>query len=283
MIDNFIPQIWSARLLANLNRAQIYTQDGIINRDYEGDIAEAGDTVRINSIGRVTISNYAKNTDINAPETLQDAQTVLTINQGKYYNFQIDDVDKAQQKPKVMDSAMGEAAYGLRDAADSYVAGLYTDIAANNWLGSDASPRTGYTAANVYEWLVDLGTVLDENNTPTDGRWCIIPPFIEGYLQKDDRFVKAGTTATDQVLRTGEIGTAAGFRLLKSNNVPNVSGTKYKVIAGHAVAWSFAEGVVKTEAYRPEKRFADAVKGLYLYGAKVTRPDAMAVMVINRS
>lgn len=280
--ENFIPQIWSARLLYNLNRAQVYTSPDVINTDYEGEIEQMGDVIHINSIGRVTISNYSKNTNLTDPEALTDAQQSLVINQGKTFNFQVDDVDRVQQQPETMDAGMREAAWGLRDAADSFVAGLYTDIAPGNWIGSDTSPKTGYTAANVYEWIVDLGTYLDENNVPQDGRFVIVPPFLEGWLLKDDRFVKASVPAFE-MLQTGVLGMANGFTVKKSNNVPNVSATKYKVIAGHPIAWSFAEQIIKVEAYRPEKRFADAVKGLYLFGAKVTRPDALAVLDINRT
>src|ERR1044071_3169188 len=111
-LNNFIATIWAARLLMNLNKAHVYAQDGVVNRDYEGDITGGGDTVKINSIGRVTIGSYTKNTNIGDPETLTDAQRSLLIDQQKYFNFQVDDVDKAQAKPSVMDEAMKEAGYG---------------------------------------------------------------------------------------------------------------------------------------------------------------------------
>lgn len=100
-LDNFIPQVWSARLLENLNKNHVFVN--LCNRNYEGEIKGYGDQVKINSIGRVTIGDYSKNTDITAPETLTDAQRILLINQGKYFNFQIDDVDRVQQQPKVME------------------------------------------------------------------------------------------------------------------------------------------------------------------------------------
>src|SRR5690606_8916937 len=108
-----------------------------------------------------------------------------------------------------------------------------------------------------------------------------IPPWIEGALLKDDRSVSFGTTANMQNLMNGEFGRVAGFRVLKSNNVP-VSNDVYKVIAGHRMAWSFAEQVRKVEAYRPERRCADAVKGLHLYGANVTRPNCLALLNATR-
>lgn len=281
-LDNFIPTIWSARLLVNLHKALVYGQDGVVNRDYEGEIRDVGDTVKINSIGPITIGTYTKNTDISAPETLTGEQTLLQITEAKYFNFQVDDIDAAQQKPKVMDDAMREAAYGLRDAADQYIASLYTGVAAGNTIGDDTTPIVP-TASDAYDYLVDLGVLLDEANVPSDGRWVIVPPWFHGLLLKDDRFVKGGTAESDQRLRNGQVGEAAGFAVLKSNNVPNDSGTKYKIIAGHPMAWSYADQILKVEAYRPEKRFADAVKGLHVYGAKLVRPSAIAVLTANKS
>lgn len=283
-IENFIPQVWSARLLASLKKTLVYAQAGVVNRDYEGEIKEKGNTVKINSIGAVTVSDHSKNTDISAPETLNDSDQVLVIEKAKYFNFQVDDVDKAQQMPSVMDQAMQEAGYALADAADQYVAGLYTQCHSSNLLGTTGAPTSIATAAAAYEALVDLGVILTEANVPTVGRFAIVPPWFYGRLQKDDRFVKAGTSTTDQVLRNGEIGQAAGFRVLQSNNVPNDgSGAKYRILAGHPMAISFAEQINKVEAFRPERRFADAMKGLHLYGAKVVRNKAIAVGTFNKS
>ena len=282
-LENFIPEVWSARLLANLSKVQVYTAPAVINSDYEGEISGVGDSVRINAIGRVTVSDYSKNTDIAAPVALQDGQTILSINKAKYFNFQIDDIDKAQQKPKVMDSAMAEAAYALRDAADHIVAAQYTDVPAANLIGTDGSPKTGYTTANIYEFLVDAGAILDDNNVPSEGRWAIVPPWFHGYLLKDARFVGYGTQAQIETLQNGRVGRAANFDIYKSNNVPNTTATKYKIICGHPVAWTFAQQLLEMNAYRPEKRFADAVKGLHVYGTKVVRPEALAVITANKT
>jgi N4-gp56 family major capsid protein len=281
--DNFIPTLWSARLLASLKKTLVYAQDGIVNREYEGEIREKGNTVKINSIGAVTVSDHTKNTDISAPEALNDSDQVLVIERAKYFNFQVDDVDRVQQMPSTMNQAMVEAGYALADAFDQYVAGLYTGAHANNLIGSTASPTSVTTASAAYEQLVDLGVLLTQSNVPTSQRWAVVPPWFYGLLQKDDRFVKAGTAMTDQVLRNGEIGQAAGFRVMQSNNVPQTAGTKYRVIAGHPMAISVAEQINKVEAYRPERRFADAVKGLHLYGAKLVRNTAIAVGTFNKT
>lgn len=285
-INNFIPAVWSAQLLTALRKNLVYAN--LCNRDYEGEISAYGDQVKINSLGDVTVGTYTKNTDMAAAETLTDAQRILLIDQAKYFNFQIDDVDKAQQKPKVMQEAMTNAAYALADKADQYVAGLYTEISATNTMGSDASAISIAVAAAqgvspAYEKLVDLAIKLDEANVQKEGRWVVIPPWYHGLLLKDSRFISAGTAKTDEVLANGYVGRAAGFDIYTSNNVPNTSNALYKVIAGYSGAWSYAEQIADVEAYRPERRFADAVKGLHLYGAKVTRPLGLALMICSKA
>lgn len=279
-LENFIPEVWSSRLLTSLKRTLIYAQPAITNRDYEGDIHNVGDTVRINAIGPVTISDYTKNSNLSDPEELNDAQTTLTIEKAKYFNFQIDDVDKAQGSPALMDGAMREAAFGLSNAADQYIAALMAaSVPSANTVGTTAAPIDMSTVTNAYDSLVDLSVKLDEANVPVEGRFAAIPPWFEGVLLKDDRFVKYGQNAQNERLVNGFVGRAAGFDLMKTNNAPTGGSTYWYALAGVSMATSFAEQVRKTEAYRPEKRFADAMKGLHLYGGKVVRPEALAVLI----
>ncbi len=280
-VTNFIPTIWSARLLRHLDKKHVYAS--LLNRDYEGEIKNFGDTVKINQIGDVEIKDYVKSTDIEAPDELSGDQLTLTIDQAKYFNFGIDDVDAAQVNPKLMDKAMMRAAYGMNDVTDRFAANLlYVGVAAGNILGSDATPIVP-TAKDAYDALVDLATLLTEANVPMEGRWVVIPAWYHGLLLKDDRFVGNGTDYNKAILEGGEVGVAAGLSVNLSNNVPNTTGTKYKIIAGTNEAGSYAEQILKTEAYRPEKRFSDAVKGLHVYGAKVLQPKCIAVMTANKS
>lgn len=278
-VTNFIPALWSARLLAHLDKTHVYAN--LVNRDYEGEISGYGDTVNIQQIGDITISDYTKNADIAAPEDLSGDQRKLVIDQAKYFNFQIDDVDNAQTNPKLMNEAMMRAAYALSDTSDLFVAGKYTDVPVANQVGNDTTPIV-VTKANAYENIVALAQRLDEANVPTTGRWLVIPPWIHSLLLQTDLFIHA-TDRGDSTIINGEVGQAAGFTIYKSNNVPNTTGAKYKVLAGTNAAISYAEQVVKTEAYRMEKRFSDAVKGLHVYGAKTVQPSCLACLTASKS
>lgn len=276
-VKNFIPQIWSARLLAHLDKIHVYA--GLVNRDYEGEIKQFGDTVKINQIGDITIKKYT-GAAIDAPDDLTGEQDTLTIDQANYFNFAIKDVDNAQTTPKLMNEAMARAAYGLNDTVDSLLAGIMVAGAAGA-IGSDESPFVP-TKDDAYDLLVDLGTELTEKNVPLLGRWVVVPPFYHGLLQKDSRFVGNGTDVNMAILQGGHIGAAAGFQIYVSNNVPNTDGAKYKILAGTNAGASFAEQITETEGYRPESNFSDAVKGLHLCGVKVLQKNALATLTVNR-
>lgn len=277
--NKFIPQIWSARILDALDKTLVYAK--LFNRDYEGEIRDAGDTVHIAQVGDVTIKDFDCSTDLDAPEDVTATDTTLTIDQSKYFNISICDVDAVQSQINLLDEATNRAGYGFSDICDQYLGKLLaTSGTAKTGLGDDTTPLE-VSAENAYETLVQMKTALDKANLPKTGRIAVVPPEFEGFMLLDPRFVQVGTAASDDRLAEGTVYRAAGFEINVSNNVPNTSGSKYKVVASSPIQGTFAQQILKTEAYRPEKRFADAVKGLHVYGAKVLRPQVVAVATVN--
>lgn len=274
-VNNFIPTIWSARLNERFQKALVY--GNIVNHDYEGEIQGQGSVVKINSIGDVTIGDYNKSTGIGNPEELNSDQKQLVIDQAKYFNFQVDDIDRAQANVDLLEKGIVEAAYGLANVADQYIASFYTEVKAGNTIGDDTTPIVPLKE-NAYDYLIDLGVILDENDVPESDRFVVVPAWFYGLLVKDPRF-----TVDRNVLSTGYVGNIDNLNVFKSNNVPNNAGVKYKIIAGHKSAISFAGQVDSVEAYRPEKQFSDAIKGLQVYGAKCIKPEGIAVLTVNRS
>lgn len=280
-ITAFVPEIWSAQLLVSLKKALVYAQDTVANRNYEGDIRNQGDTVRIVSVSRPTVQDYVKGSTTIVPEQLTDAQRALLIDQAKFFAFEVDDIDSAQSVDggRLMSEAADEAAYALRDVADRFVAGLYTGVQAANSLGTVAVT----TDALAYTQLRKLKTKLDEASVPTEGRYVIVPPWYEGLLLENDKFVRADASGSTTGLRNGVIGRALGFDVLVSNNTPNPTGDDNVVMAGYPGAISYAEQIVKTEVYRPQDSFSDALKGLHVYGAKLIRPDGIAIVIASQT
>jgi hypothetical protein len=286
-LNNFIPTLWSARLLVNLQKAQVFA--GLVNRDYEGEITAAGDTVKIGGIGAVTIGDYVKNSTTLTWQVLADASQTLLINQAKYFSFKVDDVDRVQTNVALIDAAMQEAAYGLSDSIDKYIAGLHASAAAANKIGADGSTAKtiGYGSSEIdpYKQLVDMGVVLDEANVPKDGRWAVLTPWYVGMLLKSDSFVANPAGVTGQAMVNGYIGRVAGFDLYSSNNVTDdaQSAKTYRIMFGTRQAISLAVQKQPTmEAVRLQDVFADGVRGLMLFGATVVRPSAMGVLYAKK-
>ena len=303
-ISNFNPVLWSNRFLANLDRVHVHA--ALLNRDYEGEIKKAGDTVKISSIGRITVSSYVRNAGLGGsaasptiagiarPEILQGSSMFLAISEGDYFNFAIDDVDAYQQQPKLMDKAMKEAAWAMANEVDLFVNSvLQTGVAGTaDGTGNRLDARTIGTGAgddDFYETLVDLGVKLKESDV-TGPKWVIVPPWAYGMLQKDVRFTNYGTDANRATLTNGLIGRAAGFEIFESNGLSGAtsgtlatSGGVYTVIGGVREAATYAEQINSIEAFRPQDGFNDAVKGLHLYGAKVTRPYALVSVALTKA
>ena len=276
MALTFIPEIWSSLVLSSLKKNMVYAGPGVVNRNYEGEISGAGDTVRIRSISRPTISSYAKNATLTY-ETLTDAQRALVIDQSKSFSFSVDDIDRVQSPGGELEEALIEASYGLRDAADQFVAGLYTGAISANQIGT-----VSVTSADLaYTQIRLLKQKLDEANVPTEGRFLIIPPWYHSLLLDNSKFVTwsgGGDLAASQGLRNGMVGRVLGFDTLLSNNVPVVTGDDYAVMAGVPSAITYAEQITELETLRLQTTFGTGVRGLHVYGAKLIRPDAIATV-----
>ena len=118
----FVPQIWSAKILDSLDKELVYNK--LFNTDYEGEITEAGDTVHIGSIGKVTVKPYTKGSAIAAPDAVNVEDQTLVIDKAEYFNVSVDDVDAVQSKANLIDGATTEAGNSFADSADQYLAGV---------------------------------------------------------------------------------------------------------------------------------------------------------------
>ena len=277
--DNFIPELWSARLLANLDNTHVFAN--CVNRDYEGEIRNLGDTVHIQKFGDITVSDYTKATGVGSPAEPGGGSTVaLTIDQAKYFNFKVEDIEAVQANVNLMEKAMQRAAYAVAEMTDQFIAAMVDDSAVTFEFGTESAPKA-LTAANAYDTLVDLKVQFNKRNIPSMGRFVVVPPEFLGLLEKDDRYTKYDAA---DVKANGVRGKVAGFDIYESNNVVTKEvGSSPKVLhhhimAGTDMAISFAGQISKIEAYRPEASFSDACKGLYVFGAKIVEPNALCRM-----
>ena len=266
-VNNFIPALWSAKILENLDKELVFSS--LFNTDYEGEITDVGDTVHIGQIGNVNISDYSASEGLAGAEEVTVWDYTLKVDQAKAFNISVGDITAVQSKLNLLDAATQRAGYAFADTCDQYLANL---VSTNASLVSEST--VAVTKENAYEILVKMKTQLDKNNVPKQDRVAIVPPEFEGCMLMDPRFVAVATDASDERLTEGSVYKAAGFTVKVSNNcVTDDASTE--IVAGSPVQGTFAQQILKTEAYRPEKFFADAVKGLHVYGAEVLQNKAL--------
>lgn len=288
-VAKFIPDIWSGKLAVKYYAATCMSE--ITNNDWEGEIKDQGDKVIIRSTPSITINNYTKGLALSS-EVPTSTPIELLIDQGKYFQVVIDDIDKVQSDIKLMNAFTDDAseqmkiaierdvfaaAFAAADAANKGAAA--GAISANINLGIAATP-VSITKTNVIDHLVDMGLVLDEQNVPENGRWIILPASMIARIKKSDLKDASITGDGMSILRNGRVGTIDRFTVYSSNNL-SVSAGKYNLMAGTRDAISWAAQITKLETLRSTSTFGDLVRGLNVYGYKVTKPEALVHSVVT--
>ena len=270
---NFIPEVWSKKLSTLLDKSGVMMQ--CVNRDYEGDIKNAGDTVHIRSFGNVNVKTYDGSvTYDNLDSPMQD----LLIDQKKYFAFKVDDISKAQANINIMEGYLERAKIAIDLAKDSFLLAKHADVNTDNIIGLEATP-IALTKANIYSNFVAVAKALKKANAVSKGQkpWIVINPDVEAILIQAPEFIRP-TSDGDKALREGSIGRIAGLDVLVCTNLEAVGGKLY-VLAGTNNAVTFASQVVQVESIRLQDSFDTAVRGLYVYGAKTVIPNALAKLI----
>lgn len=290
---NFIPEIWSGKLIENFYDATVLS--AIANTDYEGEIRRMGDTVNIRTTPEITIRDYVKGQTLTV-ENPDKPKIQLTIDKGEYFACIEDDIDKVQSDINLMDTWSKDASERMKIKIDQRVlAAIVTDVAAAN-EGATAGRisgdinlgTTGAAVAidktNVLDYLVDLGTVLDEANCPEGNRWVVIPAKAAGYIKKSDLRDASLSGDGTSILRNGRLGMIDRFTVYMSHNLP-YTGTgaskKFSVVAGHKMGFTFASQMTEMESMRSETTFGNIVRGLQVYGYQTVKPEALAHGIIT--
>lgn len=299
-INAFKPEIWAKSILGGLQKNLVFGGPAVVNDDYEGEIEGPGAVLHITQFADPVISSYSPGTPLNY-QALSDSGQDLVIDQSKSFSFQVDDIDKRQAAGDMQEYIENRAGYKFADVADQFLAGLYTGVAQANTLkgsdGSTSSLATGnYLTPAVYsathpadfyqQVLLPLKVKLTEANVPLLGRYCVVPAWAEALLEQTQAFIATTDMQgmPSQVFQNGMIGRAAGFNILISNNSVqyDTGNGAYVVQAGHRMAMTYGEQISQVEPLRLQAYFSDAVRGLHLYGAKLTRPDCIAVAGVKR-
>jgi hypothetical protein len=278
----FRPEFWAKELLRNLDNSGVMLD--CVNRDYEGEIKNAGDTVHIQKAGDVTVSTYSTSTPMNYDALTGETDT-LVVDQHKYWGFLVPDIDKVQANVPLAQKYLQRAKKEISNVKDAYLLGLaQAGVASGNQLGTVA-----LTAANIYGTCVALfeklarANAIDDAGLGEDGKrpFLILPPEVISIVKQSDE-AKHATTLGDQTIRKGAIMQFAGFDIKQSTVFPApTTTTAQTIIAGTTEAITYADQVLKTESIKDKDYFGDYVRGLYVYGALVAQPKCLASAAVT--
>lgn len=272
----FIPEIWSQKLNNMLTKNCVMLQ--CVNTNYEGEIKNQGDSVKIITPAAVAISTL--DSSALTYSELTPVETDLVIDQKKFFAFKINDVAQAQANQSIMDAHLQNAKKAIEEVQDTYLLGHHSEVASGNVVGTEAAPIS-LVKTTIYENFVNLALKLKNSDAVSNSQkpWVVINPTIEACLLQSPEFISAYNVA-DETLREGAIGRIAGMDVLVSTNLTATAG-KYYVLAGTNEAITFASQLSKIESLRDKDSFSDLVRGLYLYGAKTVQPKSLAKMIVS--
>lgn len=289
---NWIPTLFAKKTLVEYYRKAIIPQ--ITNTDYEGEIKDHGDTVKIRTIPEIAISNYEKGQKMSY-EDLSSPSVDLVIDKAISYGFRVDAVDEKQFDLLMAPKFISQAAYYQEQAVDKEVFdNAYSSAATGNYgatagvkslsfnLGASTAP-VGITKANILDFLVDLESVLDEQDVPDDdeSRYLVLPVWMCGMINKSDLKNASFSGKSESTLTTKNryLGDIASFKLYKTNLVPTTAdgsgATAYNLMFGHKDAVTFATQMVQNESLKGESQFGTLYRGLRVFGYKAVKPEAL--------
>jgi hypothetical protein len=262
-VTHFQQTIWSKKIQDALE-LQCKLVDNC-TKEYEGDCKYAN-TVKILAVGDPTIGAYT-GADITIEE-MTDASQLLLIDQANYFAFLVDDVDKAQSVPGLPEKFQEKAVHGLAVKRDAYVANLIKS-------GTNATTAGGRTQEEVKEAIDNAIVALRERNFDEDGVIEITPAV---YAIFKNNLIELKTN-NDELVKKGVVGMYDNFKVIMSNGLAKDGSHEYCAVRG-AKAIAFAGQINEVEAGRMERRFADYIRGLDTFGAKVIDNDRLQVVKV---
>lgn len=262
-VTNFIQTIWSKKIQDDLE-LKCKLVDNCL-RDYEGDCKFAR-SVKILGVGEPTISVYDATKGITY-EAMSDKGQTLTIDQQYSFSFLVDDIDQAQSVPGLAEKYQEKAVHGLAVKRDAYVASLIKGVTDN------VTTATDLTREAVKEAIDTAIVALRERNFDEEGVIEITPAVYN--LFKNELITLS--TNNPEYIKKGIVGMYDDFKVIMSNGLAKDATYAYCDVRGKK-AIAFAGQINEVEAGRHQDYFADYVRGLDTFGAKVIDENRIQVV-----
>lgn len=271
MANNFIQDTVSREILVAQRNNSVIRQ--FCATKYEGDIQGVGTSVIVNILIPAVLKDTATNPVSRAADQLDSSTVTITVTEDKNYKFEISHQDVAEGMPTGMFSeTLVDMGVQIARDADKLVLSKYTEIADADHIIA----KTTLDKTNIYDYLIDLDTKMDELEIPQVGRIVVLPPRVAALLAKDVII----RTAQEQDMPLGYITKVGNLTIVKSNDVSVVEVATVKdsfqclaFVAGKTFAHvnGFNENKVVESAVITDG-FKDIAMGQICSGAKLVMP-----------
>lgn len=303
--NGFIPEIWSGKLIEKFYASTVLS--AISNTDYEGEIKNQGDKVKIRTKPTITIRDYRADGALELERPVGSV-VELNIDKGKYFNTILDDVMDVQSDLNNLNMWSDDAAEQIKITVDTDVLlGILNQaqattnrgttagaISVNINLGVTGTPLSLVAASpavgevEVLDAILRMGQVLDEANIPETGRWVVMPTWMSTLIKRSELRQAYLTGDSVTPLRNGRLGMIDRFTLYTSNLLPSgtaggLAAGEFAVYAGHAHALTFASQINKMETLQSEMTFGKILRGLQVYGYKVLDGTALVQEIVAKA
>ena len=282
---NFIPEIWSDEIVAAYKK-NLVLANLVMKMNFKG---KKGDTVHIPAPTRGSASAKAAETAVTLIAATE-SEVQVSINKHYEYSRLIEDIVEAQALNSMRNFYTSDAGYALAKQVDTDLvqlgrsanggtAGAAAYAAA--YIGGDGT--TAYVAANNNESALTDAAIrrtiqrLDDNDTPMDNRFFLIPPSSRNTLMGLARYTEQAFVGNGNAIRTGEIGNLYGIPVFTSSNADTTSGAGAARVClmGHKDSMVLVEQVgVRSQVQYKQEYLATLFTSDTLYGVAALRSAA---------
>lgn len=294
----FIPELWSDEIVAAYKSNLVLAN--LVNRMPM--TGKKGDTLHVPKPTRGSASVKAAQTQVSLIAATE-AETVITVDKHYEYSRLIEDIVEAQALASMRKFYTDDAGYALAKQVDNDLFDLTKSFGdgdgsaythSNSFYVDAANGLAAYAAdtvapTDIFTDLALRGAIqqLDDNETPMDGRFLVIPPSVRNTIMGIDRY-QSSDFVDGRGVQNGKIGSLYGVDVYVSSNCPVIetaadnsasSVDTRGAILGHKDAMVLAEQLgVRSQTQYKQEYLANLFTSDTLYGTSVLRPES-AIMI----
>jgi len=298
--DKFIPEIWSDEVIAAYQKNLVLAN--LVNKmTMKG---KKGDTLHIPKPTRGIASAKTAN---NAVRIQADTETEVNVVIDQHFEYSrfIEDIVEVQALASLRRFYTEDAGYALAKKIDDTLFDLGKSFGngdASDWTHSNSYYSNAGTALGLYaeDTVASTSTftdvvfralikLMDDQDTPMDGRFFVVPPSIRQAIMGIDRY-NSSDFVDGRGVNNGQIGSLYGIDIYVSSNVPvietdanNSAGGDVKAaILAHRDTMVLAEQMsVRSQTQYKQEYLSTLYTADTLYGVKVVRPETGFVLAVN--